>query len=211
MELGGKTKKRRTAEEARELILDAAELELQKGGPDSLRLQALARAVGVSHPAILHHFGSRTGLIEAVVERASRTLTEEVMTALATEPIELASSARLLERIFDVFSDRGRARTLAWLFMTRSADADDTPPMGAHLAAVAQMIHRQRELRHGADTRPYDDTLFTVLLASLAIVGNAIAGGALRQSAGLEAPGDNQRFIGWLAQLLHEHLDSTGE
>lgn len=191
------------------MILDAAELELQERGPDSLRLQALGKAVGVSHPAILHHFGSRTGLIEAVVERASRKLTEEVMSALATEPIELASSARLLERIFEVFSDRGRARTMAWLFMTRSSDDAPLEP-GAHLAAVAKMIHRQRQERLGDATPPYEDTLFTVLLSSLAIIGNAIAGAGLRKSAELE-DGENQRFINWLAQLLHEHLDSPAD
>jgi len=204
--LGGKPRNiRRTASEARELILDAAEIELQENGPDALRLQRLARVVGVSHPAILHHFGSRTGLIEAVVERASRTLTAEIMTALQTQPIELDNSAALLDRIFAVFSDRGRARTMAWLFLTRGDDAPLDP--GSYILAIASAVHRQRENRHGPRARSFEDTLHTVLLASLAIIGNAVAGTPLRRSAGLTADTDVGRFIAWLAQLLHEHLD----
>ncbi len=36
------------------------------GGPAGLRLQEVAKAAGVSHPTILHHFGSREGLIQAL-------------------------------------------------------------------------------------------------------------------------------------------------
>src|SRR2546421_10348142 len=60
---------RRTAEEARRLILEAAEKRLIAGGPEALRLQDLARDVGISHPLILHHFGSREGLIGALIAR----------------------------------------------------------------------------------------------------------------------------------------------
>ena len=35
-------------------------------GPAGLRLEAVAKAAGVSHPTILHHFGSREGLIHAL-------------------------------------------------------------------------------------------------------------------------------------------------
>ena len=52
---------RRTAEEARRLILDAAEKRLAQQGPEGLRLQDIARDIGISHPAILHHFESREG------------------------------------------------------------------------------------------------------------------------------------------------------
>ncbi|MDO9127858.1 MAG: helix-turn-helix domain-containing protein, partial [Parvibaculum sp.] len=63
---------RRTAEEARRLILDAAEERLAKQGPEGLRLQDIARDVGISHPAILHHFESREGLVRALIARANK-------------------------------------------------------------------------------------------------------------------------------------------
>ena len=56
-----KKRVRRTKEEAQRVILDAAEERLANGGPEALRLQDIAADVGISHPAILHHFEAVTG------------------------------------------------------------------------------------------------------------------------------------------------------
>src|SRR5947199_358921 len=63
-------RQRRTADEARAEILDAAERILVETGPGAIRLQQVAELVGVSHPTVLHHFGTREALVAAVVERA---------------------------------------------------------------------------------------------------------------------------------------------
>src|SRR5690606_21428412 len=68
---------RRPAEEARRLILDAAEVRLAAQGPEGIRLQDIARDVGISHPAILHHFESREGLVRALIARTSKQLREK--------------------------------------------------------------------------------------------------------------------------------------
>ena len=52
---------------------------------------------------------------------------------------------------------------------------------------------------------PFEDTLFTVLLAGLTLFGNAIAGDAMRTSAGLDRDA-SERFIAWLGRLLHNYL-----
>src|SRR5438067_904808 len=75
---------RRTAEEARSLILDAAEKVTRAQGPASLRLQDVAREAGVSHPTILHHFGSREGLMQALNARTMDQLTRDVIDGMAT-------------------------------------------------------------------------------------------------------------------------------
>ena len=77
--MGGKPRVRRSAEEARAVILDAAETHLRARGPDGLRLKDLADEIGISHPAILHHFGSRTALVQAVMQR----MTESIINAQA--------------------------------------------------------------------------------------------------------------------------------
>ena len=59
-----KARVRRTAEDARAAILDAAERRLGATGPGGIRLQEVAADVGVSHSTVLHHFGSREGLVE---------------------------------------------------------------------------------------------------------------------------------------------------
>jgi AcrR family transcriptional regulator len=196
-----KPRVRRSAEEARELILDAAEAQLVKEGPDSLRLMDLAREVGVSHPAILHHFGSRDRLVRAVVERTARRLEAQVMAALQGELDPVA----LLERLFRALADGGHARLLVWLYMT-GKPAHDPIGWGARMRDIADAVHKVRRA-HGVES-DLEDTRFTVLLGGLALFGNAIAGAPLRQSAGLgDEERANKRFLAWLANLLRSHLE----
>ena len=61
---------RRTPDEARRLILEAAQAAIARTGPEGLRLHDIAAAAGVSHPLILHHFGSRAGLVRALTREA---------------------------------------------------------------------------------------------------------------------------------------------
>ena len=79
-------RRRRTAEEARTAILDAAERRLVASGPASIRLQEVAADVGVSHPTVLHHFGSREALVEAVVVRALDSLHARLLEAVRASP-----------------------------------------------------------------------------------------------------------------------------
>jgi AcrR family transcriptional regulator len=194
---------RRTAADARELILDAAEQQLIEQGPDSLRLVALAEKLGISHPAILHHFGSREGLVRAVVQRTAQRLETQVFATLRGDQGE-AGAVSLFERLFRALTDEGHARLLVWLHLTNNNI--DPVDYGARMRNMADALHAIRRT-HRADA-DYEDTLFTVLLAGLALFGNAIAGEPLRTSAGLGGdPQANARFLAWLARLLREHLE----
>jgi len=205
--MGGKPRIRRTAPEARAVILDAAEAHLRARGPDRLRLKELASEIGVSHPAILHHFGSRTALVKAVFSRMTERLQKQITGSLTTE-FDPASGATLLEGVFRALADRGNARMFAWLFLAQDEQVDDPIEYGSHLRDIAGAVHRIRTERHGGTPPPFEDTLFTVLLSALALFGNAIAGEPLRRSAGLRtAPEDDRRFVLWLAALLRRHLE----
>lgn len=198
---------RRSADEARELILDAAEAQLVKTGPDSLRLVQLAADVGLSHPAILHHFGNREGLVRAVVERAMRRLEAKIVESLRGD-LDEDADATLLETVFRVLADEGHARLMVWLFLSGSIAREPIGP-GRNLKLIASTIHKLRRGR-GIDADP-EDTTFTVLLASFALLGNAIAGVPLRRGAGLAADDEagaraNARFLAWFARLLRDHL-----
>ena len=84
---------RRTAEETRAAILDAAERRLKASGPASIRLQDVAAEAGISHPAVLHHFGSREGLVQAVRHLSGRR--------------GPSNHTRLAEAVVDHVRDRG--------------------------------------------------------------------------------------------------------
>ena len=62
---------RRTPEEARRLILETAQSLIASTGPERLRLQDIAAGAGISHSLILHHFGSREGLVRALTRQAT--------------------------------------------------------------------------------------------------------------------------------------------
>src|SRR6201998_4426191 len=53
-------------------LLDALVEEFAAGGVGDRSLREVADAVGTSHRMLLHHFGSREGLLIAVVEEAER-------------------------------------------------------------------------------------------------------------------------------------------
>lgn len=194
-------RKRRTAEEARRLILDAAERRLNEVGPAGIRLQEVAADVGVSHPAILHHFGSRRGLVDAVVDRAVKSLETELVQAFSAAVGEVRTTA-ILHRVFEVFADRGHARLLAWLLLSNEQGDEAPIGSGGTLEKIAKAVH---SLRPDDDT--LEDTQFTVLLAAVALFGEALAGRVMRASAGIDDADASRRFREWFARILVSHVE----
>jgi hypothetical protein len=136
-------------------------------------------------------------------------LTEVARDAVARLALELIAALRshgerpddreLLERVFRTFGEDGQARVIAWLELsglTPSPSATDEPSRS--LRRVAEVLHEHR----GTGSVP-ENTLFTILLGSLAVFGDAIAGAGMRRSAGLaEDPETVRRFRDWLSELL---------
>jgi len=92
---------RRSADDARTEILDVAERRMLRVGPDGIRLQQIAQAIGVSHPALLHHFGTREELVEAVVQRALNHLETDLVRLLAQSSTEGAEAVfAAIEHVF---------------------------------------------------------------------------------------------------------------
>ena len=77
--------------DARERLLDQAMEYVAEHGMSDLSLRDLAAAIGSSHRMLIYHFGSRAGLVAAIVARMERQQ-QDVLTQLATEcerPTEL--------------------------------------------------------------------------------------------------------------------------
>jgi AcrR family transcriptional regulator len=203
-----RSRQRRSAEDAQREILDAAEERLQKDGPASLRLQDVAHDIGVSHPAILHHFGSREALLNAVVDRAMRRLETSLLASFEAAGHGAPDGVHMLERVFTMLADGGQARLMAWLLLS-GRQSMDIHAARARWRALTDAAHVIRPRRPGHTPSPAarDDTLFTVILAALATFAQAIAGDTVFAMAGLDrdatAPA---RFRAWLAARLSEHL-----
>ena len=69
----------------RRQLLDTAEEILASGGTDALRMDALARAAGVTRPVVYAHFGSRDALIVALLARHAARVQEHVRLATSID------------------------------------------------------------------------------------------------------------------------------
>jgi AcrR family transcriptional regulator len=192
---------RRSAEDARRLILDAAEKRLAHEGPEGIRLQDIAADVGISHPAVLHHFESREGLVRALVERSERELRDKLFSLLNTEQTG-PRGEDIIAKVFEIMSDRGTARLIAWLTMAgRSTIQNGSQHM---MTEIADRVHEERIAEARAEGRPApkrEETLFMAMLVASAAIGDAIVGQQLAAAASLDKAGI-QRFRRWIATVL---------
>src|SRR5438132_12968729 len=163
---------RRTAEEARQTILAAAEARFAAGGPDAVRVQAVAADVGLTDAAVHYHFGNREGLLEAVVKSAGRRMRgdlEGVVAGLTPETIDVADLVNGLRKTLEA---EGHARSTAWLVLR------GWMPRGAGmLRVVAETIHQRRcdlAATAGLAAPPLEDSLFTVQLLATVMWGHAL-------------------------------------
>jgi len=195
------TRRRRSGEEARREILEAAQRRLTEGGPDAVRLKDVAAEVGISHPAVLHHFGSREGLLRALELHAMGALERDLLSGAG-------SAHEMLEHVFAVLGDQGHAQLLAWLSQRgRLLAGDGEVRMLRTLAeAIAAEVSAAHEAAGEAPADPVE-AAFVVRLAAAALFGEAIIGPLLSQSAGFEDDDETRaRFHHWLAMLLESRL-----
>lgn len=191
------TRKRRSSTEAREAILDAAEVMLREVGPAGIRLQEVAKTVGVSHPAVLHHFGSREGLLQAVMERSLASVQAGLLAAVL-DSRDTEDVKQLLERVSEQLQEKGRARNFLWLALAKFGPGI----RGLHLADLAKDVHEERKRRWAPKKPPpLEDTWFAVLLPALALLSLSV----LEECA--EPDFDARRFRAWMAKLVHRHLE----
>ncbi len=108
------------AEQTRELILQAAEIEFANRGFARARLEDIAEPVGITRAAVIYHFGDKETLYAAVLEATFKALSERIRAALEAD----APNAERVERLIAAWVDYAAERpTLARLFMREVADS----------------------------------------------------------------------------------------
>jgi len=86
-----------------ERILDAAELLFARHGVDATSLRSITSEAGVNAAAIHYHFGSKEGLLEAVVSRRIAPLNQERLKQLDHLEATSRGGAIPLERLIEAF------------------------------------------------------------------------------------------------------------
>lgn len=198
-------RRRLPAAEARRTILDAAEALLIQGGPDAVRVQVVAREVGLTDAAVHYHFGSRVGLMDALLRSAGRRLRQEMTAAVAEWDADTLDLRRLMALLSDAYERRGYARLALWLTM-----AGWRPKGAGMFKELAETIHaarRARAIQAGKRAPDLADTMRALALMQILLCAEPIFGREMRRSVGL--PGDprtSDEFHDWAADLLQTYL-----
>lgn len=192
---------RRSPEEARRLILETAQALIARTGPQGLRLQDIADAAGISHPLILHHFGSRAGLARALTRQAAAELKDRLVAAMTRPEYSVGEQ---LDRVFEAFRG-GLAQRLAWLAVEDPGGGEADTAM--ILREIADVLHARRLAAAAPGNEvTREDTEWLIHLVATAAFGEAIYGTQLRRSAGIDEGEDGAcRFRAWFAALIRAH------
>jgi AcrR family transcriptional regulator len=151
---------------------------------------------------VLHHFGSREALVEAVVARALDSLHAEVMASVKATPSGTDEVATLLDAVFQTLGTARHGRTFMWLAL-----AGYRPAENLRVRSLAEAVHAVRcEKWKGRKEAPsFEDTYFTVLMPALTLMALSVVG--MPEGEGARSPLSAARFRRWLAGVIHEHLE----
>ncbi len=185
---------RRSPDEARRLILDAAASMLAEGGVAAVQVRAVAARVGMTDAGVTHHFGNRETMLAELLRHGGRQLRAALKDVVAawidggTDLLELVTS---LNTVY-----RGGYGELA-VALHEAGWRDRGSGM---LNPVVDAIHRLRP-----PGSSIDDTRITVAALHQAMATDTLYGSAFRRSAGLTgaAATDPTAQLFWWARQLH--------
>ena len=185
------TRIRRSPEEARAVILDAAEQRLERLGLDGLNVVGVAKEAGLSHANVIHHFGNTAGMRQALDDRMVEALLADLVHALKskTEPQEI------LAAVFHAMTGKGHAKLLAWRALNEN-EAETPEPAVQRL--FTELIRQTGERFNKPDQAQLRNCLLLIITSA---IGLGISGSALPSLLGVEKI-DNHEFANWLSEIL---------
>ncbi len=191
---------RRSPDEARALILGAAERVFAARGPDAVGLKEVAAEAGVSHALITHYFGTYEALVEAVMEGHSQALRRELLARVASSPDE--GPVAWITQAFTTLGQGGQGRMLAWAFLSgRTERGDFFARRERGLATVADAL----ETWAATQGRTLDREQLEVglMLTVIVALGYSISRSVLWGALGHEpSPARDRRVVERFAAML---------
>lgn len=166
-------------------------------GPAGLRISSVAKKAGMAHPNIIHHFGSRDGLINALAERVGQRATERIAIAIK-QATEAAPEDRVdaMTHVLDTAYPGNEGKAAVWLYLN-GAESSLKPNM----ERIVQLSHSLRQTIDSRANLPNTNRL--VMLITLALVGEVVSGPSIKDALGF---GDNDtsqaHFHRWLTEIL---------
>ncbi len=185
----------------RAAILDAAQKRLARLGADGLRLQDIARDVGVSHPTILHHFGSRDGLIVAMVQHIGEAFVLEFIRRIPIGPSPLPNEVSKVGLAYELLADKGFGALLGWAYRQRPADIALVTKNLFNMAFESMVDHKARL----DGVQPSDEwqkqLVFSIRLVLMAAAGETLIGKPIAFTHG-----SYDDFQVWIGDVLFNRI-----
>lgn len=174
---------RRSPDEAKALILDAAEKVFSAQGPDAAGLKDVAAKAGISHALITYYFGTYDQLVVAVLRR--RALRGKEMAAALVEHAPPGPEA-VLQFLIAYLTDPMQVRLIAWALLSGKDDALMPLSVGA-LKPIMDAIGERRRAqfgKRGTDTAQLELDITVCLAAAFGFaIGRDLFGRALDRPA----------------------------
>jgi len=166
-------------------------------GPAGLRISAVAKKAGMAHPNIIHHFGSREGLLQVLAERVGQRATDRITKAInAAVNADPEQRVGAMTHVFDSAYKGDEGRAAVWLHLSGAQSS-----LKPNMQSIVEMSHRFRETIDENANR--ENTNRLVMLITLALVGEVVSGAGVKDALGF---GDNDEsrahFKQWLAEIL---------
>jgi AcrR family transcriptional regulator len=191
---------RRSRDEARRLILEAAERLLVEGGPAAVQVRAVAERVGMTDAGVYHHFGTQQSLLVALLRHGGRRLRQAVEEAASGWAGSDDDVRSLVVAIATLYAE-GYAELAIALHAAGWSD-----PGGGLLEPVVQALQAARER---AGSHPdIDETRLAVAALHQALALEPVYGRAFRRSAGISARAarDSRPQLDWWTRTLRQSL-----
>ncbi len=173
------TRRRRTPPEAKAQALECARRLLIERGPKSVTLHAIATEIGVTHGALIHHFGSAARLQSALMGALVKDLAEALGTAVQRIRSDESATRSVVDIVFDAFDEGGAGQLAAWIALSNRYEHLE-PVREAVTGLVAALDDK---VRAAADPPPRHIPS-ALLFITLCAFGDAIIGGPLRDMLG---------------------------
>lgn len=199
---------RRSPEEARAVILDAADRVFAVHLPDAVGLKEIAGEAEVSHALITHYFGTYASLVESTLERRFEILRTSLVQQLFVAMEAKAGGGELLAEyrraLAQHAADPVTVRLAAWAALSgRSAQEDFSAHRVQGLRLLADALQQQPDL-----SRVSREDLEFCLVASFSMtVVWTIGGDTLSGALGRKRPkGSDAAFEARVAAMIDAYL-----
>jgi TetR/AcrR family transcriptional regulator, repressor for neighboring sulfatase len=167
-----KKRVRRSPDEARRVILEAAVREISKQGPAACGLKDVADAAGVSHALITHYFGTYEKLVEATFDEAMTQLRERLVERMLK--VHDPTPESMVQLYLDIALEPWYGRLISWALFN---DHDASAPMLKRMIPQMKLMAAATEYVYSKGREPPSRDQTEALLVSVwAVVVGYVAG-----------------------------------